>query len=311
MANRREYEADFWEYELPRRRAKRRRRSPLGPVLLALILFGAFVALGYYFASAWLEGSFPSIPGGGVGPLKKNMNILLLGIDQRKNEPARSDAVIAAFVDPDSPRVKLLSIPRDTYVVIPGRGGDKIAHANAYGGPELAMETAERLLGVPVRKYVEVNFEGFERVIDILGGVEIDVEKRMYYPEEGINLRPGRQRLYGHDALAYVRYRSDALGDIGRVQRQQKFLAALLDQAVRAGTLLKLPELIPELAANVRTNLTPKEMLSLARTFSRVDMAAVEASTLPGEPAYINGVSYFIPESQKTREIVTKFIARN
>ena len=128
----------------------------------------------------------------------------------------------------------MLSIPRDSRVKIDGHGWDKINHAYAYGGSKLSKSVVEKLLGIPIEYTVVMNFQGFVRMIDALGGVTIDVEKRMYYSDPYdddrglyIDLHPGVQKLNGKAAIEYVRYR-DEEGDIGRVARQQKFLTALL-----------------------------------------------------------------------------------
>ncbi|MDN5345162.1 MAG: polyisoprenyl-teichoic acid--peptidoglycan teichoic acid transferase [Clostridia bacterium] len=293
--------------------ARGQRRSPflliLGIILAACLTFGTFAFAGYQLASLWLAGGMATGQGdnGGGGLAEaapgKPQGILLIGVDKRQpNEPSRSDTIILAVLDPRKPQVDLLSIPRDTRVKIPGHGYDKINAAHAFGGPQLLMDTINNFLGTHIEKYVEVDFQGFEKVIDTLGGVDIDVDKRMYYPEEGIDLQPGFQHLNGHDALGYVRYRYDPEGDITRVGRQQKFLKALVDQTMRLSTIPRIPKLVNEISKEVNTNLSLKEMLSLALSMKDLNGSAVAAHMLPGEGKYVDGISYFIVDQKKLAE---------
>jgi LCP family protein required for cell wall assembly len=240
----------------------------------------------------------------------KPVHVLIIGTDERENEPARSDTLILATLFPEEKQVKLLSIPRDTRVNIPGRKGfDKVAHAHAYGGPDLAVKTTEELLGLDIDYYVKTNFQGFRNIIDILGGVTLNVEKRMYYPAEDIDLHPGLQTLDGDDALAYVRFRSDGMGDIGRVERQQKFLSALTDHVKSFATITKIPDLIKEIGTNVKTNMGTKDILYFATKFISIDSGAIEHVTLPGYADTINGISYWVPsigEMEKVLESMQK-----
>lgn len=238
------------------------------------------------------------------------VNILFLGIDARPGETnARSDTMMLACVDPKLQKVALISIPRDSRVDVPG-SVDKINNANAVGGPKAACKAVEKLLGTNVDYYVLTNFNGFAKMVDILGGVTIDVEKRMYKPSEDINLKPGVQHLDGSDALAYVRFRDDALGDIGRTERQQKFLKAFAEEMLKTKTILKIPSLIPELKKNVETNMGTKAMLDLAKLALKFSPDDLVAQTLPGyfydDPD--NGLSYWIVDKNKSKELIASLM---
>ena len=237
---------------------------------------------------------------------QKRVNILLLGIDERENEPARSDTIILASLFPEERQVKLLSIPRDTRLLIPGYGNDKINHAHVYGGINLVKSSVEEFTGIPVDYYVETNFNGFINMIDILGGVTINVEKKMYFPEENIDLEPGLQTLNGYDSLAYVRYRGDGMGDIGRISRQQNFLKVLAENTLRTSTILKIPDLIDEMKDYVRTDLSIVDMLNYANRFSKMDPADLEVYQVPGFNGMQNDVSYWIPDLNATKKIAEK-----
>ena len=238
------------------------------------------------------------------------VNILFLGIDARPGETnTRSDTMMLACIDPEARKVAVISIPRDSRVDIPGPV-DKINNANAVGGPEAACRAVEKLMGTNVDYYVLTNFRGFAKMVDILGGVTIDVEKRMYYPAEDINLYPGVQHLNGRKALAYVRFRGDALGDIGRTERQQKFIQAFAEELLKSKTILKIPSLLPELKANVKTNMGTRTMLDLAALAVKFSPEDLVAQTLPGyfydDPD--NGLSYWIVDKTKSKNLIAAML---
>jgi LCP family protein required for cell wall assembly len=241
-----------------------------------------------------------------VGELtgKNQVNVLLVGTDNRGTERARADTIALVNVNFQNRAVQILSIPRDTRVKIPGRGLEKINHAHAYGGIDLLQKTVEGLLGSPVDYYVETDFKGFTKIIDQLGGVSLDVEKRMYYPEEDINLKPGLQTLNGDKALAYVRYRSDGLGDIGRIKRQQKFFQAAFEQHLTLNTLAKAPQIIGQLNDYVKTDLPFSAMLRIANTLKDTDSDNLQTHLLPGRSQTINGLSYWIADADATQKLL-------
>lgn len=294
-----------------RKKSKNKGGSKLALVLFFLVLFAVCAFLGYIFSNNWLgqginPGEEQESPDNGKPVASKDEDkeaILLLGVDRRGNEAARADTIMVALVDKKSASVKLLSIPRDTYTQVSGHGRTKINHAYAYGGEKLMLETVNKLLGLNIEKYVVADFQGFVNIVDILGGVRMNVEKRMYYPPEGIDLMPGDQVLDGDKALQYVRFRSDGKGDIGRVARQQEFLKQLADKALQISTVWKIPDLIKEASRSIETNLSIPEMISLGNTFKNIDTSAIEAKTLPGWPDYINEISYWIPDEIELEKI--------
>lgn len=292
---------DYLAQPEPRTKQRRLRVWPL--VSLILLVFFSFGTLGYYLAG--LLAFVPvdvSLPG--FGAAVEKMNILVIGSDQRKNEPSRADTLMLVMADANAPHVGVLSIPRDTYLNVPGHGETKVAHAHAYGGPDLAVQTVEAFLGVPVDHYLEINFEGFAAIVDTLGGIELDVERRMYYPEEGINLKAGRQRLNGKDALAFVRFRDYPEGDIERIRHQQRFLLALADEALSLKGILKSPRLLQELYTYVKTDLSLNEMLSLAKALRNLRPEQVSLALLPGEPRYLHGVSYWMADPAEVQTVL-------
>jgi len=210
-------------------------------------------------------------------------NILVLGVDARPgDENSRSDTMMLISIDPKLDKAAVVSIPRDTKVEIKNSTLDKICAANFVGGPEYAVEVVEDLMGIAVDHYIEVDFNGFKKIIDTLGGVTIDVPQRMYKPSENINLYPGKQRLNGEQALAFVRYRDYAYGDIQRTAQQQEFIRALADEVLQAKTITKLPKLVKQVSEYVDTDLKVNDMLKMASWVPGFKNESIITQTLPG-----------------------------
>lgn len=284
-------------------------------VLVTALSGAAFYAYFSLFDTAAGPGGSPTAAGGqsADAALNKRINILILGIDYGDNEapgaPKRSDTMIVASVDPQNDTVSMLSIPRDTRVTIPGRSGyDKIAHAYAYGGPQLSARTVEEFLGIPINYYVTMDWQGFINIVDILGGVDLYVEQNMNYDDPygglSIHLKKGYQHLDGEKSGQYIRFRHDELGDIGRVQRQQRFLKAMSDEMLQVGTLLKLPALTATIRQNVASDMPPLVMLRLANTLKGYKDGGLKAELLPGNFATIDGLSYWVPDKEGTKALV-------
>lgn len=261
---------------------------------LAAVWFGLRLA-GPGRAPGVAKGAAGSLPGAAPGSTR----VLLIGADERPGDPGRGDVAMIASVDPARKQVRLLSIPRDAWTQVPGHGWTKFNHAFAFGKEDLTRKTVERLIGLPVDHHVVVNMDGFRRIVDLLGGVSIDVEKDMKYddpyddPPLHINLRKGRQRLDGERALHYVRFRSDGDGDTGRVHRQQVFLRAIAAEATKPQNLTKLPSLISAAYGAVRTDLPASDLVRLAVQYGpEAKDYAIEATTLPGTDLWVDGVSY-------------------
>jgi len=287
---------------------KRKRTSPLQFVALLLVFAVSFFA-GKFIADWGIlsqpeETSETVVKKGEELPVKR-LNVLLLGIDARPGEKdARTDSIILVSIDRETKKIAMVSVPRDTLVEIPGHGQEKINSANVYGGAELARQTVEDLLDVEIPYYVKTNFDGFQDIVDTLGGVEINVERKMYYPPEKINLKPGFQKLDGFNALGYVRFRHDALGDIGRTERQQKFLSALAKEMLQARAIIKAPLLIPKLMGAVDTNLGMKDALFLAKAASNLDSGNIVTATLPGIFYNYKGGSYWKIDEEKATVVL-------
>jgi LCP family protein required for cell wall assembly len=232
-----------------------------------------------------------------VDPILGTVNILFVGLDDFEGV-YRSDAIALAVFNQDTQSVRVLSIPRDSRVSIPGRGWDKINHAYAYGGVSLLRETLSNLLNVGINYFAVLNYQSFPRMIDLIGGIDIDVEKKLQYSDYSgklfINIPRGRQHMNGKTALEYVRFRHDPLGDIGRVQRQQKFVALLIERMKSPAILRNILGLIEEFVSAVNTDLTPLEGLKLLTFLNALPRERVQLQVAPGKASYIGNTSYWI-----------------
>ncbi len=243
-------------------------------------------------------------------------NILLLGVDARPGEEkqTRTDTMILASIDPKLNKAAFVSIPRDTKIEING-GIEKINSANTFGGPDLAVEKVAELMDENIDYYVEMDFNGFAKIIDALGGVNIYVDQRMYKPSEDIDLRKGQQLLNGKQALGFVRFRDYAMGDIGRTEHQQIFLKALAKEIMKPKNIAKLPLLVREANRNIDTNLRLSDMLKMASWAPGFNSKSIIAQTLPGyfwdrRDAYGNLTqSYWVADKQKTNGLLEKMLA--
>ena len=257
------------------------------------VVFVVMLALGIFTGDQLNDRIFESVQT--KDSKGKVINILVMGVDARNaRENTRSDTMILASLDPVTQQVVMISIPRDTRIKNAKGQNDRINSINWLQGPEAACKEVGKLLNVDVDYYVITNFGGFGDIVDALGGVHIDVATNMYHadpvnPELAINLKKGPQYLNGKQALAYVRYRGGPTADIGRTENQQKFIKALAAEMLQTKTILRLPQLIPELYENVSTNIPLPDMIHLGKMTQDLDMENIITLTLPG---------YFLNDSQ-------------
>lgn len=312
-----------------RRESKGRRRFRwdrlfviLGLLLMIVVSFAGASMYAYYTAltsksaPAAVAADTGGTPASAPEVFSKRINILLMGIDDGEADVPgqsshRTDTLMVVSLNPEDGTMNLLSIPRDTRVNIPGRNGlDKIAHAYSYGGKELAVETVKNFLGIPVNYYLAVNWQAFIKVIDILGGVDLYVENNMNYSDPyanlEIHLQKGYQHLDGEKSGQYIRFRHDELGDIGRVQRQQRFLKALSNEMLQMGTIIKLPAIAATLNQYVETDMNAVAMLKLANSLKSFKTGSLQTEMLPGNFATIDGLSYWVPNQEQTRKLVER-----
>jgi LCP family protein required for cell wall assembly len=244
------------------------------------------------------------------------VNILVLGSDRRKGiagDTGRSDSIMLIRIDPRTKSISMLSIPRDLRVEIPGWGADRINAAYSDGGAQLSVATFKALTGLPVNHFIDINFIGFIDIVDYLGGVYIDVDRQYSNNTavtgySSINLLAGYQKLNGHNALSFVRFRHDQLGDWGRMQRQQLFLRELKRQALRWHNVLKLPKLISIVTHNTVSDVSSvKQLLTLTELVLGVNTSHIYQTHLVGSPIVVGGADELQATPSEVAAVVAQF----
>src|SRR3989339_443666 len=264
-------------------------------VIIALIITVSFAAVTGFFIGvamrlALLDVFLTLTP---TAPILKEANILILGLD-RGQQIHRSDTIMVLHVNPEKKQASLVAIPRDTLVIIPGKGLDKVNHAFAYGGVELTQKTIEDFLHVKIPYYVMVDLKGIERLIDELGGIWVNVEKRMYYVDYAgdlhIDLQPGYQKLNGHQAMGYLRFRHTD-NDFARINRQQNFINSITAQLMKRENVFRSPQVFLSLLNCVESNLNSREILGLSLTLrAAYETSRYQMTTIPGSDFMVDGI---------------------
>ena len=283
----------------PKRRSTKKKR--IWPYILfgVILIFVLAAIAGAFFAQSSLLDRAKREHKEDLLVATDKATIMIMGVDERSDDVGRSDTLMVATIDPVKNETSLLSIPRYGY--------DKINAAYAYGGENLTQRTVEDFLGIRIDHYIIINTHAFQKIVDAIGGIDIDVEKRMYYEDpwddDGgliINLRPGLQHMDGKTAVTYVRYR-DEDGDIGRVKRQQKFMRAIVDAVTTPAILPRLPGIISSVIDSVKTDLSVRQMLEFIGTLKESQAKGLRTEMVPGRPLYIDEVSYWIPDMAQLR----------
>ncbi|MGI6587897.1 MAG: LCP family protein [Peptococcia bacterium] len=289
-----------------RRRYYLKRISFWSDIFLVLILFslGLYMIYDNFFRLPSTT-SFPPVVDFTTNEklVFDRFNVLVLGLDGREGLNDRSDTLILVSLDEKNKKAQLLSIPRDTRVKVKGKL-DKINAAYAYGGVDLSRETVSKFLGVNIDRYVIIKFDGLVKLVDQVGGIDVHVPVRMYKPAEGINLHPGVQHLDGKQVLAYTRYRDSKYGDLDRARRQQEVLQLLAAKILEKNSLPQLVEFINLALDEVKTDLSKRELIALARLASPILENGVTTKILPGQSKKIDGIWYFEADLTNLAEIL-------
>ena len=228
--------------------------------------------------------------------------ILILGSDAREEDTAsRSDVIMLVRVDPTQGTIHLISIPRDTRIYLEGYGYVKINAAYAYGGAALAVSTVSEFAGVEISHYVEIHFEEFETLVDMMGGVWVDVpvsNTQTGVTNTGVTILAGEPLMDGETALAFARERYGySAGDYQRTENQRILVTALINQLLDLSAI-ELPSAIMQLATCVTTDYSVTDILQLALTFKDVDDLTIYSAVTPSSTATISGVSYVIADEE-------------
>ncbi len=253
----------------------------------------------------------------GISLDDSNLTFLLMGVDASNVKEAkgvRSDTIMLFNLDKKNDKLSIISIPRDTRTSIEGRKfKEKVNHSFAYGGPELTTSTVSNLLGVDIDYYAVVDYDLVSKFIDLIGGVEIYVPMDMKYddptanPPLHIDLKEGQQILDGDEALQYLRFRKGyANADLGRIDAQQEFLKVVIDDTLKLRNIPKIPKMVQLYKSNVDTNIPVTMAMRYGFSIFGLDSLDIETYVLPGNPKMMNGVSYYIHDEEKTKELVNQ-----
>lgn len=279
------------------------------------------------------EGNSISRTGIRLTELTRPVNILVLGVkvltsDVNSNDPETkklgyhalvdsfeglTDTMLLLRFDPETKKINLLSIPRDTRVAIEGHRMTKINAANAEGGPALSAQAVSELLnGVAIDRYIRINVQGVEKLIDALGGVTVYVPHDMKYQDDSqhlyISLKAGEQHLNGNQALQFLRFRHDENGDIGRIQRQQMTMRALKEQVINPTTISRMPEILSVIQSHIDTNLSVEEIMALVGFGVQTERSNMEMLMLPGQFSRAGqyNASYWLPDDDRIVSMMAK-----
>ncbi|HBW13328.1 MAG TPA: LytR family transcriptional regulator [Proteiniclasticum sp.] len=334
------------EVNLSKGKNKRKRHKKLKITILILLgLLLSAIGIAYtFFQNTYNKVSYVDIPKENeelgieeeeeeiVNIFKENkaiINILLMGIDKRDQyDPGRSDAMMILSIDPISNSIKLSSIMRDSLVEIKGHGEDKLNHAYAFGGPELALHTINKNYKMNIKYFASIDYSGLTNIIDSIGGIyaqvkeeEIDMINKYTNDVAYVNgtdfsmiTKPGYQLLDGTQAVAYARIRKVGDGDYERTQRQRIVLSGIIRKLTTLN-ILELPGTIQKLAPNVETNITSSYMLKVGTSVLNTGMKEIKQARFPldedSEGEMINGIWYLVFDKYKTVDALHNFIFRN
>ncbi|WP_335871175.1 LCP family glycopolymer transferase [Bacillus sp. 2205SS5-2] len=234
---------------------------------------------------------------------KEPFSVLLLGVDEREGDKGRSDTMIVLAVNPELKSVKMLSIPRDTYTDIIGHGTtDKINHSYAFGGVDMAMDTVENFLDIPIDYFVQINMEGFAEIVDAVGGVT--VENDFAFNDAGFSYPEGTLQLSGEKALVFSRMRyKDPRGDFGRQLRQRQIIQGVMKEGASLSSLWNFQDIFSTLGNNIKTNLTFSEMVDIQKNYKSATKSINQVSIDTGYGETMNGIWYYIIPDEEVVKI--------
>ena len=256
------------------------------------------------FEKYWLNATEP----------KERVNVLIMGIDTVEGkvdaDNSRTDTMIICSIDPVKKTGYILSIPRDSRVKVAGRKNKtKINHAHKYGGIELADSTVKNTFHIPIHHYIRVNYDALIKMVDDMGGVQINVLQNMDYDDNASNLhihfKPGIQTLNGQQSMEFIRFRYGyANKDLGRIEAQQYFLDSFLHKLLSSQSITKIPKHLETLYQYADTDMSKKEIISLASTLIKINPNDISKKTIPGVAKNINGTSYYIIDEDETQNLI-------
>ena len=275
---------------MPKAGAAQPAKRPLGIFSLALAMAGG-LGFGAFLLEPTLNALRGLDPGAAMQLLlwQPPQDVLILGTD---SSGVLTD--VMATLHPTQKGLHLMQIPRDTYINSPIHGEIKANALFALGGIQETETEVSNLLGRPLQHHILINLRAIRKMGDAVGGLELNVPKAMYYNDSSQNLNialePGLQTLKGKELEGFIRFRHDELGDIGRMERQKLVITALLKKLATPEILARLPQLISVVGSDIKTDLNPIQMVSLATAVAGKPLISAR---LPGTPGYHNNISYW------------------
>lgn len=314
-----------------KRKTKKKRKTLNTILIISLLLFSGIVvfatnlsleankALNKMYVPTGADEKENSTNLDNVKAVDSAFTILLVGIENQENEKyGRSDMLIVATVNPKAQKISMVSIPRDARVYIEELGReDKINHAYASGGINYTIHSVEKLLDLPIDYYVSTDFQGFEDIVDTVGGVDVEVpftfKAQLTHSLNWKTYTKGHMFLNGNEALAYVRMRkTDIEGDIGRNSRQKEVIQDIINKATSIRNITKIDDMIEDVGENVKTNIPPSEYFGLMKMFQKLKVSPIEQLHLEGydkkiyEKRLKKEIWYFFPNDDSLNDLKEK-----
>ncbi|WP_035288215.1 LCP family protein [Clostridium sp. KNHs214] len=291
--------------------------------LLGVVSFGAYSYYSLYKMGKNMDNKNPKdkveIP-----KVEKDdpVNIFIVGVDigdpklKGTNVPKRTDTMMVMHYEPKEKKAHIVSVPRDTKVEINGKT-QKINNAHAIGGMKGAIDSVQDLLGIDINYYVKLDYEGFRKVIDAIGGVDMPINYNMNYDDPKQNLSIHFQKgtvahLDGKKAEEFFRWRKNndktglAEGDIGRIKNQHIFIEKVIEKVKSPSIVFKLKDILDIASKYITTNMSPTEIISYGMSVTKVDSSNIKMSTIAGEGKYIGDTSYFIYDEEKSADLLSE-----
>ncbi|AAO36554.1 LytR family transcriptional regulator [Clostridium tetani] len=299
---------------------RRKKNRAKGIFLILLLLIATTASFFYFYLLSFSEGKSEKSPPV-ISKSGDPVNILIMGVDiggiESDNEPKRTDTIILMNYNPKNKKINIVSIPRDTRVVI-NNNWQKINNAHAIDGVNGLINSVENLLKVNINYYAKLNFKGFRSLVDSVGGIDMEIAQNMYYDDASqnlhINFKKGEKvHLDGKKAEEFFRWRKNndgtglAEGDLGRIKNQHLFIEKFIAKVKSPSTIARLPIMLSTLPKYVETNMEPNDMVKYAYNFLRVEKSDMQIRTLKGEAKYIGKISYFIYDENGNRDIISMF----
>ncbi|MGO5072645.1 LCP family protein [Clostridium sporogenes] len=284
--------------------------------IILLGILGYFYLLGFTNNSKLGEGKINTKKAEAGEPV----NILVMGVDigdpgsKETSDPKRTDTMLVVNYNPKTKNINMVSVPRDTRVSMNGKK-IKINSAHAINGVNGSIAAVENLLSIEINNYAKIDYEGFRKVIDAIGGVEMDITRNMNYDDSSQNLHIHFQKgttvhLDGKKAEEFFRWRKNnngtgfADGDLGRIENQHKFISKVVEKVKSPSIIPKIPNILSTIPDYIETDMSPEEIIKYGYAVTKGDKSSINMITLQGEAKYIGNVSYFIYDREKNRDIV-------